>query len=215
MTLMRAIGFGVAVVVGGGGLLLYVGFGAFLPWRERAEAARLAELAGVSDGTVVAEIGAGSGRFTEVLARRVGERGRVFSTEISEDNRRAIRARAEEAGLRNVTVIEAATDATNLPEGCCEVVLLRNVYHHIHNPEVFAASIAKALRPAGRLVLIDFEPGALWLHGGRPEDTAERRRGHGVDRRDARKEMSGAGFVLEREIADWSGPLWLMMFKRQ
>ena len=214
MTLMRVIGLGLTAAAAGGGLLLYAGFGAFLPWRERAEAARLAEVAGVSDGTVVAEIGAGSGLFTEMLARRVGERGRVYSTELSVENRHAIQARVEGAGLRNVAIVEAATDATNLADECCDVLLLRNVYHHIRNPEVFAASVAKAVRTDGRLVLIDFEPGALWFHGGRPDDTAERRPGHGVSRRHVEREMASAGFRLEREIPDWSGPMWLMVFRR-
>ena len=215
MTLMRVFGIGLTAAFAGAGLLIYGGFGAFLPWRERAEATRLAELAGVSGGTVVAEIGAGSGRFTEVLARRVGERGRIYSTEISEDNRRAILARVQEAGLQNVSVVEAAADATNLPDTCCDVLLLRNVYHHIRNPEVFAESIARATRADGRLVLIDFEPGALWFHGGRPAGAAERRAGHGVDRRQVEKEMAGAGFKLERDIPAWSGPMWLMMFRLQ
>jgi ubiquinone/menaquinone biosynthesis C-methylase UbiE len=151
---------------------------------ERTRRGRAAGGTGrVSDGAFVAEIGAGSGRFTEMLAHRVGDRGRVYSTEISDENRQAIRARVEQAGLRNVSVVEAGSDATNLPDGCCDVLLLRNVYHHIQNPERFAASIACAVRADGRLVLIDFEPGALWFHGGRPGDTADRRAGHGVDRR--------------------------------
>ena len=213
MTLMRVFGLGLIAAFAGAGLLLYAGFGAFLPWRERTEAARLADLAGVSDGAVVAEIGAGSGRFTEVLARRVGERGRIYSTEISDENREAIRRRVQQAGLRNVVVVEAATDATNLPDRCCDVLLLRNVYHHIRNPEVFAASVARTVRADGRLALIDFEPGALWFHAGRPDDAAERRAGHGVDRRHVEKEMASAGFTLEREIPEWNGPMWLMLFR--
>ena len=215
MTMMRVFGLGLTAAFAGAGLLLYAGFGAFLPWREGAEAGRLAELAGVSDGTVIAEIGAGSGRFTEALARRVGERGWIYSTEISEENREVIRTRVQQAGLRNVAVVEAATDATNLPDGCCDVLLLRNVYHHISNPELFAASIASALRADGRLVLIDFEPGALWFHDGRPSDTAERRAGHGVSRRHVEREMASAGFTLEREIPEWSGPMWLMLFRSE
>jgi ubiquinone/menaquinone biosynthesis C-methylase UbiE len=214
MTLMRVFGLGLIAAFAGAGLLLYAGFGAFLPWRERAEAARLAELAGVTDGTIVADIGAGSGAFTELLARRVGERGRIYATEISEDNRQTILARAQRAGLRNVTVVEAASEATNLPDRCCDVLLLRNVYHHIASPELFAASLARAIRPDGRLVIIDFEPGAIWFVRGRPDGAAERRTGHGVSRQHTQGEMAGAGFTVERELQEWSGPMWLMMFRR-
>jgi ubiquinone/menaquinone biosynthesis C-methylase UbiE len=215
MKLKRVFGIGVATVLASAGLLLYAGFGAFLPWRERAEAERLAAIAGVTDGTVVADIGAGSGRFTELLAGRVGERGRIYSTEISEENREIILTRVQKAGLRNVSVVEAASEATNLPDRCCDVLLLRNVYHHISNPEVFAASLARALRPDGRLVLIDFEPGAMWFVRGRPDGAAERRTGHGVSRQHVKKEMASAGFRLEREIPEWSGPMWLMLFQLQ
>ena len=104
------------------------------------------------------------------MARKVGPAGKVFSTELDPDRRRAIRDRVSAAGLQNVTVLEAAAGATNLPDACCDVVFLRNVYHHIQQPERFAASIARAVKPEGAIVVIDFEPGALWLHGGRPDD---------------------------------------------
>jgi ubiquinone/menaquinone biosynthesis C-methylase UbiE len=213
MTLMRRWGLAAGVGLAAVAVLGYAAFGAFLPWREAREAERLADLAAVAAGTRVADVGAGTGRFTEVMARRVGARGLVYSTEISADNREAVRRRVEAAGLTNVTIVEAAEDATNLPDGCCEVVFLRNVYHHIGNPDAFAASLRRAVRDGGRLAVIDFEPGALWFVGGRPGGAAERRRGHGVDRSQVRDELTAVGFRLEREIAGWSGPLWLMLFR--
>ena len=157
------VGIGLAAAAASG----YAAFGAFLPWREESEAERLAQVAGVVPGLSVAEIGAGTGRFTAAMARKVGPAGKVFSTELDPDRRRAIRDRATAAGLQNVTVLEAAAGATNLPDACCDVVFLRNVYHHIQQPERFAASIARAVKPEGAIVVIDFEPGALWLHGGK------------------------------------------------
>jgi SAM-dependent methyltransferase len=191
--------------------LLYDALGAFLPWRETAEARQLIELASIQPGQTVAEIGAGGGRFTLAIARQVGHRGRVYSTELSAEHRAGIAARARAAGLGHVEVVAGAALQTNLPDGCCDVVLMRNVYHHLPDPDRFAASLRKALRAGGQLVVIDFEPGALWLHGGRPADASERRPGHGVSMAAAAAELGAAGFTVRRQVPRWSGPMWLLL----
>jgi ubiquinone/menaquinone biosynthesis C-methylase UbiE len=191
----------------------YWAFGAFLPWREDSEALRLAAVGGVVPGRVVADVGAGTGRFSAAMARVVGSAGRVYATDLDADRLRDIQDRLARAGLRNATVLEGAPEETRLPDGCCDVVFMRNVYHHVRNPERFASSLARAVRPGGVLVIIDFEPGALWLHGGKP-DEAGRRPGHGVSRRDAITEITTAGFTVREEVARWSGPMWLVAFER-
>jgi SAM-dependent methyltransferase len=196
------------------GVLLYATFGAFLPWREAGEANRLLETVGIRPGMTVAEIGAGTGRFTVAAAGAVGSAGIVYSTELSAANRDAVRARATAARLRNVVVVAAEARLTNLPDGCCDVVFLRNVYHHIADPETFARGLRSAVRPGGRVAIIDFEPGALWLHGARPADSSARRPGHGVSRSDTIAELTSAGFRVVRDVADWSGPMWLVVFER-
>lgn len=195
-----------------GGAVLYGAFGAFLPWREDAEAERLATVLALGPGQRVAEIGSGSGRFSVAFARKVGSSGHVYSTEISPDQRHAIRERVAAAGLTNVTVLEGAPAATNLPDGCCDAIVMRSVYHHLANPPGFAASIARALTPDGVVAIIDFEPGTLWFHGGTPDGS--RRSGHGVARLDAIAELEAAGFTVREDFARWSGPLWLVVFER-
>jgi ubiquinone/menaquinone biosynthesis C-methylase UbiE len=211
MTTRRSVALIVVAGLAALSVLAYRTFGVFLPWRQAVEAERLADLAGITRGSTVAEIGAGSGRFTEAVARRVGPAGRVYSTEITEENRAAIRRRVESAGLGNVTIVEAGEDATNLPDGCCDLVFLRNVYHHIANPDAFAASLRRAVKPGARLAVIDFEPGWFFLQN-RPDGASERRDGHGVARAQVKAEMATAGFAFVREIADWGGPLWLLLF---
>ena len=213
MTVMKIVGLTAIAGVAVGSMVLYAAFGAFLPWNERAEADRLAQLIGIRDGQTIAEIGAGSGRFAAVMAAKVGPAGRVYATELSGRSRDAIRARASGAGLQNVTVLAGAAGATNLPPACCDVVFLRNVYHHVREPDAFARSLGASVRPGGRLAVLDFEPGDLWFHGGRPGDTSERRPGHGVSRADVIAELTAAGLVLEQEIPRWSGPMWLLLFR--
>jgi SAM-dependent methyltransferase len=214
MTTTRILAVTAGIGMTGFVAVLYANFGAFLPWRENAEAQQLIEITGVQAGWTVAEVGAGTGRFTLAMARAVGDAGKVYSSEISAANQQAIRARVGAAELRNVVLVDAGRLQTNLPDACCDLVFLRNVYHHITDPDAFADSLRAAVRPGGRVALIDFEPGALWFHSGRPAEASDRRPGHGVSRVAAVAELTKAGFLLEREVRDWSGSMWLVLLTR-
>jgi SAM-dependent methyltransferase len=208
--------FKIVTAVAGTGLAgvavwLYVGFGAFLPWRENAEADRLSRLAGISEGQTVAEIGAGGGRFVVALAEKVGPAGRVFATELAGSTYQALAERTRSIG--NITIVQAERMKTGLPDSCCDVVLMRNMYHHVANPAAFLDEAKRALRSNGRMVIVDFAPGALWFHGGRPADSATRRPGHGVSQAAARAELVQAGFRPEFEDPRWSPPMWMSMFR--
>jgi SAM-dependent methyltransferase len=60
--------------------------------------------------------------------------------------------------LENVTVIEGARNSTNLPDGCCDAIFMRDVYHHLTQPKEINDSLLAALKPGGRLAIMDFEP---------------------------------------------------------
>jgi SAM-dependent methyltransferase len=212
MTILKWTGLIALIALGGGATFLYAAFGAFLPWREDAEVDRLARLLAVAPGQQIAEIGAGGGRFTVALGERIGANGRIFATELNPAQRAAIGARAADAGLAHVTVVEGDRNGTNLPDACCDTLVMRAVYHHIQDPQAFVASVARTVRHGGSVAVIDFEPGALWFHGGAPDGV--RRPGHGVSRAEAIAEFQRAGFTVREEIPDWSGPLWLVVFKR-
>jgi ubiquinone/menaquinone biosynthesis C-methylase UbiE len=125
------------------------------------EVERLAAWLEVQPGTRVADVGAGDGTFAAALARRVGPSGHVYATELADERLTDIRQTAAEARLSNVTVIEGAVSSTNLPEACCDALFSRVVYHHLTDPAAINADIFRALRPGGRLVIIDFEPGGI------------------------------------------------------
>lgn len=128
---------------------------------RRAEMDRLAQLLQLHDGMAVAEIGAGVGWLTVDVARRVGLSGRVYSTELNRARLDDIRKAVAEAGLTNVTVIEAGERTTHLPHLCCDAIFMRRVYHHLGDPSGIMNSIREALAPGGRLVIIEFDADGL------------------------------------------------------
>jgi ubiquinone/menaquinone biosynthesis C-methylase UbiE len=119
---------------------------------------RLTRLLGLKAGMTVADVGAGFGAWTVRLARLVGPAGRVFATDIGEKQLAALRDYTAREGLANVTVLEGAAGTTNLPALCCDAILIRDAYHHLTEPESIGKSLAGALKPGGRLAVIDFPP---------------------------------------------------------
>lgn len=158
-----------------------------------SDAGRLVTALQLHPGQTVADIGAGRGQLTMALAREVAPTGQVYATELDPDRLRDIRQAAESAGLKNVKVIEAQATHTNLPEQCCEALVLRRVYHHFTNPRLMNASMRQSLKPGGLLAVIDFAPDSA-----ESEDPGRRAKGnqHGVTSETVVRELSQAGFEL-------------------
>jgi protein-L-isoaspartate O-methyltransferase len=163
------------------------------------EVARIVELLHLAPGMRVADVGAGDGEWTEALARAVGETGHVYATEIEQDLVDEVRERAAAAGLDNVTAVLGDDRRTGLEEDCCDAILLRLVYHHFTDPAAMRRSLLAALRPGGRLAVIDLAPQKDWRHlEGVPD-----RGGHGIPVEDLIAEMTAAGFAVEAVHPDW------------
>jgi len=103
---------------------------------------------------VVADVGAGTGYFTVRLAHRVPN-GRVYAIDTEPDMVKHLASRAREAGLKNVTAVVGRADDPRIPEKA-DVVLFVDVYHHIEKRERYFANLAKALKPGGRVAVVDF-----------------------------------------------------------
>ena len=189
-------------------------FFVMVPSIEAAERDRIAEVLEVKEGAVVADVGAGSGDWTVDLARRVGATGRIYSTEIDAQLLRDIERAVTAAELKNVTVIEGTSSNTNLPEHCCDAILLRRVYHHLTDPNAMDRSMFAALRPGGLVLIIDFEPGAPGAPARTLTGVPEKRGGHGTPVDQLIEKMTAIGFELVRRIEDWSYPDYAMLFRR-
>lgn len=146
----------------------------------------------IKEGSHVADIGAGDGGQTLAIARYIGDKGHIFSTELGEESVEELREEIENSDLNNIDVLEAHNTHTNLPEECCEAIYMRRVYHHITDPASMNKSLYRTLKPGGKLAVIDFEPrGREAEAGGRASGSS-----HGVTLETVVKELQQAGFTI-------------------
>lgn len=108
------------------------------------------------EGLAVADVGAGTGLFTLALAERVGPEGKVYAVDVQAYFLDHIGQKARKAELHNVTLVRADQASAKLPEGSVDLVLMCDSYHHVEQPAAYLASLKAALRPGGRLVVVDY-----------------------------------------------------------
>jgi predicted methyltransferase len=118
---------------------------------------KIAAAAGLKSGMVMADIGAGTGLFTLHFAQTVGEKGKVYAVEIAKNFLEHIKARASKASASNVQAILCTERSVELPEASIDLAFICDVYHHFEFPSASLATLHKALKPGGELVLIDFK----------------------------------------------------------
>ena len=130
--------------------------------QEKEQAARevpkLSEVLSLKPGMSVADVGSGGGAMAVRMAGWLGPDGHVFATDVRDAQLAEIRENVAREGRTNVVVLEGAARSTNLPNECCDAIFLRDVYHHLTHPQEFDVSLFAALKPGGRLAIIDFQP---------------------------------------------------------
>ena len=116
----------------------------------------------LSPGMDVADIGAGTGLFTRLFSREVGPQGKVYAVDISRPFVENILYQSREQGLMNIEGVVNSPGDTMLEEGSIDLAFTVDTYHHFEYPQSMLASIHKALRSGGRLIVVDFrkQPGA-------------------------------------------------------
>ena len=194
---------GTGLSIGAGTLVWRFGYYA-APLAWTAEPERLAAALGVTAGMTVADVGAGSGDLAAALAGVVGEDGLVYATELSPARRDDIARRVATSRLGNLRVVTGGAVETGLPPACCDALYLRTVFHHVADRGAFAAALGRAVRPGGRVAVIDFAPGTLWFHGA----------DHGVTPDQVRASLEEAGWRLRDRNDHWGGGMFLLVFDR-
>lgn len=108
-------------------------------------------------GLRVADIGAGTGLFMAPLSEAVGAQGVVYAVDLSPRFLDHLRGRVRDEQLGNVRVVECDERSTALPPASVDLAFVCDTYHHFEHPAETLASLHRALRPGGRLVVLDFE----------------------------------------------------------
>jgi ubiquinone/menaquinone biosynthesis C-methylase UbiE len=164
-------------------------------WLERAERIDEEEpdvalnVLQIPKGASVADIGAGSGYMTVRLARRVGTEGRVYANDLQPQMLELLRRRIAREHITNVTLVQGTVDDPKLPAASLDLGLMVDVYHELSQPQAMLRRLREALKPGGRLVLLEY----------RKEDPAiPIRLEHKMTVAEARMELEAEGFTLTR-----------------
>ena len=167
-------------------------------WLERPEREQeertdlLVELMGVEPDEVIADIGSGTGYFSLRLAREVPE-GRVVAVDIQPEMNEILEENARQEGIENVETVLGNIDDVKIPANTIDVVLFVDAYHEFSHPWEMKRSLMKALKPGGRIVLVEY----------RAEDPAVRIKPHHKMTEDqARREFEAAGFQWVKTFDD-------------
>jgi len=143
----------------------------------------------IQRGQTVADVGAGSGYFTVRLSDAVGPDGRVYATDLQPEMLAMLKARLERQKISNVTLVQGTTTDPRLPAESVDLILMVDVYHEFSQPQTMLRALRQALKPGGRLVLLEY----------RKEDpTIPIRIEHKMTVDEARMELEAEGFIFDR-----------------
>jgi SAM-dependent methyltransferase len=162
------------------------------PEREAEENPEQAlDAIGITPGMVVADVGAGVGYMTLRLARRVGATGKVYANDLQPEMIERLRRNIKSAGITNIETVLGTESDPRLPGGQIDLILLVDVYHEFSRPREMLQQLRTALKPGGRLVLLEY----------RKEDPAVPiRADHKMSVAEVRTEVEIEGFVLSQTI---------------
>ncbi len=148
----------------------------------------------LKEGDRIADVGAGTGLFAALFSEAVKDQGKVYAVDISPTLIQFMKTRFRDDKWKNIEVVFSKEDSVELPEDSVDVLFICDTYHHFEFHEAMLASIFKALRPGGKLVLIEFirAPGVSsdWVLGHVRAGKAE-----------FRSEIENAGFRFLEEVA--------------
>ncbi|HKA01068.1 MAG TPA: methyltransferase domain-containing protein [Candidatus Solibacter sp.] len=167
----------------------------------------------VRAGSSVVDLGSGAGYFTLKVADAAGNQGKVVAVDLRRLSLFFLRLRALMRNRHNIDIIVATPNDPQLRAGRADAVLICNTYHEFANPALMLEHTFRALRPGGRLVIVDRAPGASGEH---PANTAHE---HEVSPELAEAELRRKGFqILSRNdrFIDRPGdePWWLLVAAR-
>ena len=143
----------------------------------------------IPKGASVADIGAGSGFITERLSARVGPTGRVFANDLQPQMLQILGRRLAQRNITNVTLVQGTIDDPKLDAASVDLEIMVDVYHELSQPQAMLRRLRAALKPGGRLVLLEY----------RKEDpTIPIKFEHKMSVAEAKMELEAEGFTLAK-----------------
>ena len=144
----------------------------------------------LKSGMNIADIGAGSGYHSSIISKQIGK-GKVYAVDVEPEMIAFLDARIKKEKISNVETVLGTETAVNLPEASIDKMLLVDVYHEFSFPYEMGLSMYKALKPDGKLFLVEF----------RAEDASVPiKEIHKMSEKQSVKELKAAGFRLEKNI---------------
>ncbi len=156
-------------------------------WQHPAEVISLLD---ITPGSTLVDLGSGGGYFTGRLARATGPAGKVFAVDVDPAMNALLGKRLDEEGIRNVAIVTADPDDPGIAANSVDLVFVSNTYHHLPDPVRYFARLTGALRPGGRIAILEYHLDA---------SPFVRLFRHGTDAARIRDELSAAGYTLLRE----------------
>jgi protein-L-isoaspartate O-methyltransferase len=169
-----------------------------IEWLERKEremeenTTQLLKNLAVQPGTAIADIGAGSGYHSTLLSKMVGT-GKVYAVDVEPEMIAYLKARIKLEGHKNIIPVLSTEQKVSLPANSIDIMLLVDVYHEFSFPYEMTLSMLEALKPGGKLVLVEF----------RAEDpNVPIKTIHKMGEQQAVKEFKASGFLFEKNIGN-------------
>jgi len=169
-----------------------------IDWLERPErqfeenSALLLKNLNLKPGMHIADIGAGSGYYSSLMAKRIGN-GKVYAVDVEPQMILFLNERVKEEKLSNVITVLGSETSVALPSSSIDMMLLVDVYHEFSFPYEMGLSMYNALKPNGRLVLVEFRS---------EDESVPIKTIHKMSEAQSVKELKAVGFRLEKNISN-------------
>lgn len=162
---------------------------------------RVMDAIGVKPGMVIGELGAGKGYFTFKLARRVGNKGRIYANDIDEEALKFIEDQSRNEGITNIETILGEVDDPMFPEKTMDMVFMSFVFHMLEKPVEMMKNIRPSLKPRATVVILEVDPEKRWM-------------GPYHENRKIVELVTGAGYELDR-IETFLGRANIYIFRQK
>lgn len=188
-------------------------------WTERdtwMPVERIFKLAGIDEGSHVADIGCHEGYLSIHLANKVGNNGRVYAVDVRDDRLDDLKENLKSRDLNNVSVILGDYDNPKLPKETLDVVIIMDTYHEMTDYDIILEHVFKSLKPGGKLIILEKLKERV-----RNSSRDDQTNAHTLGPKYVKEEMESANFSIAKQVnnlGDWQNdddkPMWLIVAEK-